>query len=87
MVSVSAVRIWDSKHGIYQADYLVTGFGFYLDMMELDLVVRRSTQPATWRIAFFTQEGQFPLQNLAFKFLKLVYEPPWRGGSCTKRKF
>lgn len=51
---------------------LVIDFGFYHRMMELDLVVRRSTLPAAWRISSFTEQGEFPVQNLAFKFLKLV---------------
>lgn len=51
----------NSQHGVYWADYLVTGLFFCLDMMELDLVVRRSTEHATWRIAIFTEEEQFTL--------------------------
>lgn len=44
-------------------------FGFYHDMMELDLVVSRSTLLAA---RSFTEQGEFPVCNLAFKFLKLV---------------
>lgn len=51
---------------------LVIDFVFYHSMMELDLVVRRNTLPAAWRISSFTEQGEFPVHNLAFKFLKLV---------------
>lgn len=44
-------------------------FGFYRDMMELDLVVSRSTLPAA---CSFTEQGEIPVCNLAFKFLKFV---------------
>lgn len=41
-------------------------------MMELDLVVKRSTLPAAWRITSFREQGEFPVHNLAFKFFKLM---------------
>lgn len=41
-------------------------------MMELDLVVKRSTLPAAWGITSFREQEEFPVHNLAFKFFRLM---------------
>lgn len=47
LVIVEVVSVWNSKHGSVQADYIVIGFIFYFVVMELDMMVRRSTELAT----------------------------------------